>query len=509
MRSKIILFALLCFSVIATAQINQPIRVEYDDDEVEDFDVFGFESKRIALVRYQNKKVHSRKEKVYVFDSYDEALKKTKTQSIAVAGKWDNTEIFNSSDYQFMLSYNRAKGTFLLVKIDPQTLDFTALNGMFGKKFTVHEWYVQGDFMYVAGSVKKQAHAIVININSGQKTDLVLKTLTPHALAFSDLERIKTPTGYEMGFQYSVEIKRKAHETYLLRFNEKGEKMGDFLVLPKPDAETELLNVSLTKVSNGSYIITGTYSKGKKGLANGIYCASLSESGLRFIKYENFLDLKNFTNYMSERNQAWVEKKQDKKEAKGEELNLNYRVVTHDIMELDGKYVYLGEFYYPTYRTEYYTVTSTTPSGQVITRQQSRQVFDGFQYSHAAIAAFAEDGALEWSNAFDMYVTNKPYRPRKFIRAGVDNSQIKLMYVTGSNIKAVSFDNKGAEAMSRSVEMISTNVSGDRIRYTYEGACEYWFGNSFLSSGFQKIKNKEEESGHKKRSVYFVNKISF
>ncbi len=516
MKFKVIFLSFLFSSIFfanSVAQIKQPVRIEYDEDKVDDFEVSGFENKKVALVIYRNKEIHSKKEKIYVFDSFDESFKKINTKSIVVSGKWDKTTTFYNQDFQFMLSYNHTNGKFLLIKIDPQTLDFTSLEGVFGKKFSVDEWYVQGNSLFVAGTVKKAAHVIVIDMNSGKVKDLMLKSMTKHKLTFIDLERIKTPTGYEIGFQYQVQIKRKHHETYLLRFNENGEKTGDFLVLPKPDEKTDLMNATLTKVSNGTYIVTGTYSRGKTGFANGVYVAGLTETGLKFIKYYNFLDLHNFTNYMSERTQQVVEKRQDRKEAHGKELNIDYRTVTHDILELDGTYIYLGEFYYPTYRTEYYTdfvTVASGPNGMTTTRavQRTRKVFDGFQYSHAALAAFNDQGDLQWSNAFDMYVEDKPMRPKQFIHAGSDDAKIRLMYVTGSTIKAVTYDNDGQETMKKEVGM-NTNLNGDKIRYTLGGNCEYWFGNTFLSTGFQRIKNIEEESDKKKRSVYFVNKLSF
>jgi hypothetical protein len=515
MKSKIIFFTLLLFSICAitsVAQIQQPIRVEYDEDDVEDFDVFSFETKKVALVRYENKKVHNKKEKVFVFDSFDESFTKIATKSLGVSGKWDYTSNFNNEEFQFMLSYNRRKGDFLLIKIDPQTLEFSTLKGVFGKNFFVNDWYVHGKYLFVAGTVKNVCHVVTVDITNGQVKNLILKSMTKHKLTFSDLERIKTPTGYEMGFQYQVRIKKKHHENYLLRFNENGEKTGDFLVLPKPDEKTDLLNATFTKVSNGNYIVTGTYSRGRAGFANGIYIACLSESGLQFIKYHNFLDLHNFTNYMSERTQQVIEKRQDKKEAQGKELNIEYQTITHDISELNGNYIYLGEFYYPTYHTETYTdyITTTGANGQIMTRTVTRtkRVFDGYQYSHAAIAAFNAQGDIQWSNAFDMYVENKPMRPKQFIYVGSDGVKIRLLYVTGSTIKAVSYDNSGLETMKREVEM-STKLNNDKIRYTIDGNCEYWFGNTFLSTGFQRIKNTEEVGRNKKRSVYFINKISF
>ena len=57
-----------------------------------------------------------------------------------------------------------------------------------------------------------------------------------------------------------------------------------------------------------------------------------------------------------------------------------------------------GEFYYPTYRTECTSYTDANGN----TRTSCRQVFDGYQYTHAAIAAFDEKGNKKYKDDYKL-----------------------------------------------------------------------------------------------------------
>ena len=74
------------------------------------------------------------------------------------------------------------------------------------------------------------------------------------------------------------------------------------------------------------------------------------------IKFYNFLDLKNFTDYMSDRKQAKIERRKEKAKKAGKEYALKYLMASHRIMT-DGKdYFYLGEAYFPVYSTQEWVI---------------------------------------------------------------------------------------------------------------------------------------------------------
>ena len=262
----------------------------------------------------------------------------------------------------------------------------------------------------------------------------------------------------------------------------------------------------MTKVSENKYVVAGTYSKDRRGYANGMYLSLINPTGNVQTTTINFLDIKNFISYLPQRKQEKIEKKKDKAEAKGEELNLDYLAAVHDVIERQNEYILVSEFYYPTYYTETYTTTNANGG----TTTHRRQVFDGFQYTHASVMAFDRSGKIKWSDAFEMFATYKPFTVRRFIEANTEGKDLKLTFLSGSSIQLNTFDANGNSKNKRTIEIIKTGDEDDNVKWTFGSDIQYWYGQSFLGYGEQKIKNKEDDDKSKrKRKVFFINKVSF
>ncbi len=181
-------------------------------------------------------------------------------------------------------------------------------------------------------------------------------------------------------------------------------------------------------------------------------------------------------------------------------------MVIHDVEVKNGEYVFLGEFFFPTYRTEYYTVRGANGT----TSTSSRQVFDGYQYSHSALAGFDTQGNLAWSNTFEMWLTQKPFRVKKFIRTNFHGDKVDLIYLNGGNVKSVTFQRERLITEENSKIELVTDDENDKITRSYDGEIVWWFDRNYVNTGRQVIKNEEkEEREDRKRTVYFVNKVTY
>ena len=105
-------------------------------------------------------------------------------------------------------------------------------------------------------------------------------------------------------------------ELYLARIDFNGTQLS--ITNLTTEIDQNLLSASLSK-ANDKYFVTGTYTKSKKGGAEGIYFAQLEDWKFKKQQFVNFLDLKNFTEYMSDRRKARVERKKEKAEKTGKE----------------------------------------------------------------------------------------------------------------------------------------------------------------------------------------------
>lgn len=150
--------------------------------------------------------------------------------------------------------------------------------------------------------------------------------------------------------------------------------------------EEKLITVQATKIEE-KYVLTGTFSRNKQATSQGIFIAEVANKKLNFMKFYNFLELKNFKDYLPQKQQDKIERQKERKEGYGKELLLDFNIATHPIISTKDGYEFLGEAYKPTYRT---TSTGMGMNGM----SNYTTVFDGYQYTHAVLAKFDKQGKL-------------------------------------------------------------------------------------------------------------------
>ena len=279
-------------------------------------------------------------------------------------------------------------------------------------------------------------------------------------------------------------------ELYLARIDFNGTQLG--ITNLTTEIDQNLLSASLSK-ANDKYFVTGTYTKSKKGGAEGIYFAQLEDWKFKKQRFVNFLDLKNFTEYMSDRRKARVERKKEKAEKAGKEYSLKYNMASHGIMT-DGKdYFYLGEAFYPTYVTYW--------AGTVMITQ-----FNGYAYTHAVLAKFDADCNLLWDNCFEMRPRQKPMYVKRFISAGIKQNDVDLVYADDKMLVSKLFNNKTGEvAQERKSEMIETDNEDEDIKKMRYSGTLHWYDKNFIVYGRQIIKN---HSTGERRKVFSITKYT-
>lgn len=379
-------------------------------------------------------------------------------------------------------------------------LSVNKLNGILPKKTYPSALYVIGNKAYYTFTNKKGSTLYSIDLKSGMYKIYTPKDIVGKKSGINGMQLIGHGDKKELWVAYYTNISKHHQHKTVIRFDVNNKELPPFEL--KDTDEKKHLDLTTSPAKDGGYFVYGTYnSKNRKGSSEGVYLAKVSSSGkLKFVDYTNYLDLTNYTNYLSEKKQEKIEQKKDKKEKHGKELKLNHLMTIHEIIEQNDQYILVGEVYYPTYRTEYYTDSQGV--------RHSRRVFDGYQYSHAVTIGFSEDGKMLWNQSFSMWVIRKPFYVKQFLTASKDGKQLKLMYATGSFLKSISMLN-GKIISDKSTEIVEKTHENDKIKSSYGEDVEFWYGKHFISYGYQKIKNKKDASVNKKRFVYYINKIEF
>jgi hypothetical protein len=281
------------------------------------------------------------------------------------------------------------------------------------------------------------------------------------------------------------------------------ETLGDITI--KPEGEDNLLTGKITTISESEKIIIGTYGvKGSSG-SNGVYFARLINDAEFIIKYYNFTDFERFFDFLSEKEKERIDKKKQKREARGKELNLDYQLLTHDLIQKDGRYLMIAEAYYPTYRTEPYTYT-TVINGVPVLQTRYVTVFDGWLYTHGIVAAFDKEGNMLWDNSIEMG-DFKTFELEPRVSVKVEQDDVVLAYGTYDHIKTKVV--RGNEVLDAKEDVaIKTGSEDDVVKRALLSSVKFWYDKYFLVWGYQKIRNDNDE-GRRRRTVFYFNKIAY
>ena len=193
-----------------------------------------------------------------------------------------------------------------------------------------------------------------------------------------------------------------------------------------------------------------------------------------------------------------IEKKKARKEEKGDEYTINYNMLPYKIIEENGKYLLVGEAYYPTYITVPVTQVKTNAQGGTYTTTTYKREFDGYFYTHYFVMEFDKNGKMGWSNSAPLEVL-KSWVPRRHLSINKKAQALEVFYPSFGHMNHVSYSYGGEELLKEEVTYVEDDVKLKR----YSGLdTEYWYDNTFLSSGLLKIKDDDG-----KNRIFSINRI--
>lgn len=434
------------------------------------------------------------------YDLFDSILIQSKTASVNIPSKMRFDEVFYNDQFIYNIYSNKHK--FFITGVKVGDLSITETNGEMPDKTSFQNMKVLGTSAWFEARNKKGPSIYKVELESGKGKHIpvTVDKISPKKIEIVNYQLLEKSN--ELMVFSNVKVKKGVYRMNLMQIDEDGNIQKNIQLTD--DNDNVISSASGHRMNDNKIVYTGTYSKNKQDLSEGLFFGESSNDKKTYINYYNFLDFKDFLSYLPERKQERIENKKKRKDAKNEEFSKDYIIVDHDIIELADGYLFLGEACYPIFRTQQMPMT-TVVNGVTSIQYISVPVFDGYQYTHAVLAKFSKDGKLIWDNCFEMFPQNKPYYQKQFIEiSNQTNNSIGMVFASGNYIvsKVVDFD--GNVLSDKKSEIIDTNKESDKTRWATSNS-DYWYNNHFLIYGTQKIKDKEEKD---KRKVYFVNKIS-
>ncbi|NQX97667.1 MAG: hypothetical protein HRT73_07275, partial [Flavobacteriales bacterium] len=465
--------ALLTFCYTAIAQVENKKRIEFELKEgYSNHDLAKFKEK--GLLFYSKSTDKKGKERKWKIEKYSNKLILNDTKFISIPKKQYLDETY-TTDTDLYMFFSDKKGAYSFFRINAKSMKINKIIGNLPAKANVYEIHIIDDMVFFDAVIKKAPMLFTLDINS-EKQDLVPITLPDYGPKNLSIEDVQVIDESKEVLVYVNAYNKKEHDLYVIRFDENGEKKATFNLTKKH--EMKLSSVSASYLEKGSYIYTGTYSPKSSVSSVGVYLCKTKNDEVVFFKFYKFLEFDNFLSYLPEKKRAKIEKKQKKKSAKGKEMKLSYLMASHDIKVLDGKFLYIGEAHYATYRTETYTTTSNG-----VTTTHTRRIFDGYRYTHATVAGFDEKGNKLWDNTFEMWPGYKPYYHKKFIASSIgDDRKLNLLFSSRNEIKSISFYGNGEVFKEENYSSIDTENTEDKVKFSYSNM-EYWYDKYFITHG--------------------------
>jgi hypothetical protein len=484
---------MLCIPTFGQVEYLDRVELDYKNDFYVS-QLYNFHENGILISAVEDVKRSQRDPKrIYVL--YDTDLAQLESFEVDVTFRQKLTATHEGEKSLHTLYYDMRKGEYTIVSIDPMNSKRFTYEGDLPPRLDITSIRVIGKMAVINAFLRKKRVLYIIDLEVGSFVERFYEKQSRRNDIYL-IDVVALPGEKEVCITAQEYARKVMVRTSLYLINLEGEISKPYTL----DAgNRNIVDATPTRMSESEIIVAGTYSKLKSTGAEGMFICSFEGNNQKYFKSYDFLDFENFFSYMSERSQEKMEKKIDRKKQRGKEVSINVRMVLHEVLRSDGLNYLLGEVYYPTYRTE---TRTTYINGRPTTT--TYQVFDGYQYTHAVLCSFDENGDKVEDDIFEMWLMYKPFYVKKFVELTIEENTIRMVYVDGNRLVTKVLE----DGDLRNKESISLEGSKahDEIRGSV-GTIEQFYGNNFIAYGTQRIKNTKDDDVKRKRNVFYMQKI--
>ncbi|WP_296621264.1 hypothetical protein [Marivirga sp.] len=505
MKIKFLLnLILFVISFSLQAQISQPLRYEIEIENLYDeYYVVSAQENGLFLFKELEKK-SDHNEFLWEIIRLDTSLNEINRREVIIDKKF-SFRGYSYDNSQFVMLFQEgidfAKDLlFLTFSINGDTFQSYLYENLVPIKLT--EFEAKNDAVVFGGNVNMRTVVMMYNFNA--ERGVVLPGFYNDK---SSLLQIVTDTNDDLvRIITSDKMPNRRFGITVRAFNTMGERIFTNELLAKGDLS--LTDGRVVNSSEGGNLLAGTYSVNKRTeTSRGIYVADFNKLNENQINYYNYAELENFFNYMRERRKERILKKIARKKIKGRKLRFSYRLFVQDIIKQNNENILIGEAYYPTYSNRSSGNFISPYSYDPFSYRGSGQVFDGYEYTHAVIMAFDDNGKLLWDNSFEINDL-KSFQLEEHVQLAFLKNEIVMLYLYDQQLKIKVIKNNEI-VEGKYTEDLKLMYENDEMKSNDEEleGLEHWYGNNFYAYGVNKVKNLKDENIKLNRKVFFINKI--
>ncbi len=448
----------------------------------------------------------------WYFTLYDTNFRQIWVKSVPLL----NDQIFqahqNGKDTLVLLFVNGGKSkktenSYGILQVVMQTGTMILNNGILDPGAAVDGFGVQKGRAWLGANIRGQAGKIVqVGLKQGIHRSFPLGTGTQIAVLWMEPDTSSLFASAIVGRQ----ISKKISEYYLVRYDTNGRIIREVLIGTQ-SGERTFTQARVATSNEGTELLAGSYGQNSAGSGDknrfadestGLFASPVRNGTQASISFYNFLELQNAASIVGENDIMNLKKKALKKNKSLSEYSLDYSVLLHDIRVIKNQFLLTAEFFSPQYHTE--SFTDFDFYGRPYTNSYS--VFDGYRFFNAVVAGFDQDGKLLWDNNIEIRNLVSFELSPKVVTFPTGNDLV-LCYVSDGKIgsKIIRENNVVEKLDFSAIDLLHPD---DKLLNETRGLLMPWYGDYFLSCGYQEIKNIALETNNK-RLVYYVSKIRF
>lgn len=384
-------------------------------------------------------------------------------------------------------------GDYELLTLDVESMKVTKVKWRFSKASYGESISIIGDQMFFSVVLNRVPSLHSINWKTGKRKVIprIFPEMRSSKVSFIGFDPI--PEKNEILLYFQVRNKKKVngklYEFFILIANEQGEKK-DIIHFTK-GVNQKIINIDVATLDDGKYLFTGNHKDLKLYKpTTGVFSCQRSVDKVDYIKFYDYSTFENFYNYLPF-------KRGSKKEKMQSIGNCQYDMYMHEAVLLDDGYLLVGELY---------------DEVQVPQNTGNVSATIEFDYTHALLVKFNNDGEVVWSMVLEMRPNNELiWFVGDFLAIAKQNEKtVNIVYVNRNHIIGKTINLTDGTILKESkIERIDLASSeSDELIERFLDVTHY-YGNYFMADGRQHFFNNKDSNVDNQRTIDYFIKIKF
>jgi hypothetical protein len=273
-------------------------------------------------------------------------------------------------------------------------------------------------------------------------------------------------------------------------------------------------------ISQNEWYLFGMYSLVAKDKAQGIYVTHIVNNTQDFVKFYDFIYLKNFFNYLAKRKDKVLSKIKGQRQ-EGNIYKHDYNFLVRELKMLDDKILFIADSYSPLYRdgaNQGYNVNPMFFSGMNLSYRSLTNVNDfmrtppnrgpiGYKYRHGIVCAFDKKGKLIWDNSLEFkdIETYGHLAPQMQINMGTDS--LTMLNFEDGKIFYKRTDKSATNEEVKEIEIPSKEEVKQFVNDREREAVTTWYDNYFIMYGMHQLNANPQQNSSRK--IFYLSKLAY